>query len=523
MARHESEALWAFAAEELEAEERARVAEHVAGCPECTRKLEEVRQAQALLRTVQEDVPEVRWAEVDEGLQGAAARKLARLERQPRWPWALATVGALAAVLAFVVLRPVTPDPSSSAPVAVREELPAPVLPEVLEAPAPVEEPPQAQLMATRVESVSGARIREADAPERPLAEGEQLRQGSFVRTPAKSSALLRLPEESRARLSPDSEVWLARMDPKRVYLSVKQGRLSVQASHAKREGFIVDAPGSVRVWVVGTVFSVESTPGTAVVTVLEGAVRVELPGPNQEFVGAGERLEINTARRTTKKRALSAKDRQAFQELGMSSEEAAAPSRASSGGMGSARAPERAPATGLAAAPSGTAPAEAAPARPAPASGERSEESPAPVAAAPSGSGEASGSEIAPYPVPTSPEPVEAGVLPPSSEKPGSAAQPQWVPPEPGAPMQGTADARFLWHAQEQLHATTCESFLVGLAEIAERSKVRDFREQARYLRARCFEERLSPAEAQAEYRRYLREFPKGRYIREAKAALLP
>ena len=62
-----------------------------------------------------------------------------------------------------------------------------------------------------------------------------------------------------------------------------------------------------------------------------------------------------------------------------------------------------------------------------------------------------------------------------------------------------------------------------MGLAEIAERSKVRDFREQARYLRARCFEERLSPAEAQAEYRRHLREFPKGRYVREAKAALLP
>jgi hypothetical protein len=86
-----------------------------------------------------------------------------------------------------------------------------------------------------------------------------------------------------------------------------------------------------------------------------------------------------------------------------------------------------------------------------------------------------------------------------------------------------GTTDARFLFNAREQLNATTCESFLVGLAEIAERSTVREFREQARYLRARCFEERLAPAEAKAEYRRYLREFPKGRYVREGKAALLP
>jgi hypothetical protein len=61
---------------------------------------------------------------------------------------------------------------------------------------------------------------------------------------------------------------------------------------------------------------------------------------------------------------------------------------------------------------------------------------------------------------------------------------------------VPGTTDARFLWHAREQLHATTCESFLVGLEEIAERSKVREFREQARYLRARCFEERLAARE---------------------------
>ena len=127
-------------------------------------------------------------------------------------------------------------------------------------------------------------------------------------------------------------------------------------------------------------------------------------------------------------------------------------------------------------------------------------------MAAAPSGAAEALGPEFAPSPAPT-----------------GSESQSSWSPPEPGAPLQNTADARFLWHAREQLHATTCESFQAGLAEIAERSKVREFREQARYLRARCFEERLSPAEAQAEYQRYLREFPKGRYVREAKAALLP
>ncbi|KFE60652.1 FecR domain-containing protein [Hyalangium minutum] len=474
MVRHETESLWAFAAEELGAEEQARVAEHVAGCQTCARKLEEVRQAQALLRTVQEDAPEVRWAEVDERVQSAAARKLARLERQPRWPWALATVGALAAVLAFVVLRPVTSTPLPSAPVAVREEHPTPIK-EV----APIKEaaPSPTPVIATRAENVSGARIREADAQERALVAGELLRQGSWVRTPAKANALLRLPDASRARLAPGSEVRLTRVEPERVSLFVQRGQLAVQASHATREDFVVEAEGGVRTWVVGTVFSVESASESAVVTVLEGKVRVEIPGQPQQFVSAGERLEVNTARRTLKRRALSAKERQAFQELGVPSQEAAATPRPT---------PEKTPSEGA-----------------------LSDNRPAPMATAPSGSSEAPDSEPAPSSAPASPEPEEPGV--------------QWVPPEPGTPTQSTADARFLWHAREQLHAKTCESFLVGLEEIAERSKVRDFREQARYLRARCFEERLSPSEAQAEYQRYLREFPKGRYVREAKAALLP
>ncbi|HYH99057.1 FecR domain-containing protein [Hyalangium sp.] len=515
MARHETEALWAFASDELKAEERARVAEHVAGCAECTRKLVDVRQAQSLLRTVQTDAPAVRWSEVDDRIQTAAARKLARLERQPRWPWALVTVGALAAVLAFVVLRPVAPLAPSSAPVAVREERPAPVSPEIHEvpapavepSPAPAVEPPQAPVLATHVESASGAWIREPDVPERSLVAGAQLRSGASVRTRAKSSALLRLPDASRVRLSPDSEVTLARTEAQDVHLTVTRGRLAVQASHAARQGFTVEAAG-VRASVVGTVFSVECTPSGAVVAVSEGKVRVEAKGQLPRFVSAGERLEVRSAQRTTRTRALSARDRQAFLELGSRPVEAAAPSRP----------------TGRAAE---TTPDTAVPTEPAPSAGAAPEETPPPVAGAPSSGAEASGSELPPYPVPTSPEPVEPGVLassPSTSDVGQGLPSPSpWEPPEPGAPMQGTADARFLWHARDQLHAKTCESFLVGLAEIAERSAVREFREQARYLRARCFEERLAPAEATAEYRRYLREFPKGRYVREAKAALLP
>lgn len=483
MARHETEALWAFASGELKGEAQARVSEHVAGCSECARKLEEVRQAQSLLRTVRGDAPSVRWAEVDERLQSAAALRLARLERRPRWPWALTTVGALAAVLLLVVLRPTPSGPEPSGAVATREEPSAPVRPDAPEVTTPVPEAPPAQALATHVESASGAWIREADAPERSLEPGAQLRPGASVRTLAKSKALLRLPDTSRMRLSPESEVMLARTEPRDVHLTVTRGRIAVQASHVAREGFTVEAAG-VRASVVGTFFSVERTEHGAVVAVLAGKVRVEAEGQPPRLVTAGQRLEVSAGKRVPRAKALSAQDRRAFEEL-------------------------RAP------------PVEAVPRlEPAPSP-------PAPMAATPPASAEKSGPEIVPSPGPTSPAPLETEVLAPSpagSDEPQAFAEaPPWALPAPGGTMQGTADARFLWHAQEHLGARTCESFLVGLAEIAERSKVLEFREQARYLRARCFEERLAATEAAAEYSRYLREFPKGRYVREAKAALLP
>lgn len=535
MARHETEALWAFASGELEAEAQARVQEHVASCEVCARRLTEVHQAQGLLSTAREEVPAVRWTEVDERIQSAAAQQLARLERRPRWPWALVATGALAAVLAFVVLRPtVTAAPQPSAPVAVRKEVPAP--PEVREEkPAPElarQEPPAppsptlreerapvvAPVIATRVESATGAWIREPKARERSLQTGTQLQAGTSVRTQAKSNAVLHLPDESRVRLSPNSEVTLARTAAEDVLLSVKRGRLTVRATHVARKGFTVEAAG-VRASVVGTVFSVERTSRGAVVAVLEGKVQVETAGHLPRLVSAGERVEVTSGKRTPQARALSARDRQAFLELGLPLAQPAPTSRP----VANPPSGTREPGQPAAMAPAAPAPETSAP-EPTPAPSMPTQEKPKPVAAAPS-EPEATGSEFAPYPVPTSPEPTEAVVPPSAVAQNPEAAAPQtgWTPPEPGQPQQGTTDARFLWHAREQLSATTCESFLVGLAEIAERSKVREFREQARYLRARCFEERLAAAEAAAEYRRYLREFPKGRYEKEAKAALLP
>jgi anti-sigma factor RsiW len=482
MARHEAQALWAYAAGELDVETRTRVEAHVAGCAPCAQQLEEVRQARAVLQAARPEAPAVDWARVDERVLGAATRQFARLERTPRWPWAVALVGAAcAAVLAFVLLRPVAPPAQVPAPVVARTEVPAPP------APAPVQEVARIQ-----VESATEAWGHEGGGAEQALKAGGQLRPGASVRTPAKASALLRLPDASRVRVSPESEVVLSRAEARDVHLTVKRGRLAVQASHAERRGFVVQAAG-VRVAVVGTVFSVEQAARGVTVAVLEGKVRVEAEGQPPRLVSAGERVELREGEPTVRPRPLSAQDRQAFLALGVTST----------------------PPVPLLRPPAPKAPAS-------------SVQPPMPEVQEPSAvaSTEASTppAEAPPSPA-VPPEPVVQRPMAPSPAGVGDTfvPPPEWAPGKAGMPLSRDSEERFLRHARAQLSASTCESFLAGLAELAERSTVREFREQARYLRARCFEERLAPEAAAAEYRLYLREHPRGRYADEARTALLP
>ncbi|MFP2912754.1 FecR domain-containing protein, partial [Pyxidicoccus sp. 3LFB2] len=166
-----------------------------------------------------------------------------------------------------------------------------------------------------RAESTSGAVVREVGGAERALQTGAKLRSGVAVRTPARSTAMLRLPDASRVRLSEGSDVELSRAEAREVHLTVRQGRLSVQASHAARQGFLVEAAG-LRVSVVGTVFTVERTEHGAAVAVAEGQVRVDVEGQPTRLVGAGERVELDSRERTLKHEAVSAPDQQAFEAL---------------------------------------------------------------------------------------------------------------------------------------------------------------------------------------------------------------
>ncbi|MFP2909300.1 anti-sigma factor family protein, partial [Pyxidicoccus sp. 3LFB2] len=58
MARHEVQALWALAAGELDAAERARVEAHLAGCPSCAAELERVKQSRTVLHEARAVTPD---------------------------------------------------------------------------------------------------------------------------------------------------------------------------------------------------------------------------------------------------------------------------------------------------------------------------------------------------------------------------------------------------------------------------------------------------------------------------------
>ncbi|RKG66210.1 VgrG protein [Corallococcus sp. CA054B] len=634
MAGHETQALWALAAGELDAAGKARVEAHVAECAACAAEWKRVVEARALLHTTRSVEPSVRWEETGAKLKAAAAKRMAAPERRFLSPWAMTLAGACAVALVVwlggALWRNAAQGPES--PVATRpgtgqrgttegtvaSGAPSPSATEKQEAVAALSE----ATSTTEAERVTGAVVREATGVEHALAAGMRLRSGMAVRTPPKASAVLRLPDESRVRLSAGSDVVFARAESKAVHLTVQQGRLSVNASHAQRDAFLVESAG-LRVSVVGTVFSVERTAAGAAVAVLEGRVRVDAEGQPPRFVDAGERVELAGTGAALKPRALSAGDRQAFRDL-----QAAAPSAAVASVVPAKKGPSRvevspsvatrdtpvagappvendatssqavaqqtpnAPAPGTPpvdnnaassravaqktpdapapvdnnAAPS-QAIAQATPNAPAPvennaapsqAVAQRTPDAPAPeaprtaVAQAPAvhapgealAQAHAPNTEIPQAVHPREPTPSDdfapypgasAGSLASSAPTPGAVQAPSMAPATPSEPrkrktlgglvpgglLSDDSDERFLGYAKVQTAGTTCGQFLVGLGEIASASPRTSHREQARILRGRCFNRQHQPADAEDEFRQYLREFPNGHYATEARIAL--
>jgi hypothetical protein len=511
--------LWAFARGELAADARAQLESHVVSCSRCREALARVETSLVLLRGAAADPPQVKWSEADRAIIAAATSHFAA---RARWRvlGALATLGA-ASALALVLFWMWMP-----------------------------------RGVEITVEAASGAGLADVRAvgrgEEAMVEAGDVLRSGASLRTSADGSALLRLSDSSRARLGAHTGVTFSKADREAVELRLDAGALAVETAHVERRSFFVQA-GSVRVTVVGTVFRVERHEERVAVAVARGRVRVEADERPVQFVDAGRRLVLGTGGNALAEGALTREDDEAFLHLGF------VPERRESADV----APE--PVANLPANPPASA---SAPSKPAstPGSRSRTERKRAPAAKHP-GPPPAQGRVDPPPAVadnssppsgvnPTTPPtpgiggpPV--GSLPSSALVPGGGApsgldadwaipqfrrpedRPAETPADPPAPPSSlaerartsglpiTAEGLFLQRAKESILESTCPRYMAGLAEVVDTSRDPRSREMARILRARCFDEQRLPHQAEFEYRRYLQQFPGGRFAAEARGAL--
>jgi len=452
MACAERSALWAFAAGELPAAEHERVGQHLVSCLECQREHEAIQGTRSVLAVAAGLEPQVDWRAANEKVTGGAARRLAKLETG-WWPLGqrLAFGMAGAAALAVAVL-------------AVVAERPEPRV------------PPVAPMVSAETSVIEAVELASVVLPgtTMPLEQGARVEAGTLVQTQPGGRVVLQLPDGSRLRMAPESTLKLNRASRRDVGLALASGRIDVRAAHVERDGFTVEASG-VRVRVVGTAFSVAVVAQGVEVSVVEGAVAVELASGRSERVAARERVLVEASGQVAR-RATEEDEARAFVELGL-----AAP-------VSAQRPVASAPKTEVREPPG-------QPVR-----------QPARVSQ--------QGAVLAPPPSP----PVPVGPPEPLARTP--AAIPEAPPPEQKLEPVPVEEFR-LRQAERAIGSGDCGRFLGMLAEYLEEAQSPAGRERARITRARCFDDLVMPMEADAEYRRYLREFPNGRFAPEARSVV--
>lgn len=556
MTRHETERLWALAADELELDDKRYVELHLSDCPECRDALEAVQLAQRALDSARTSSPALEWLATDERV-GALVEKRMRKSARPKWvPFAM--TGALVAVAAAVTFL-VWPTAEVNVEVPPSE----PPLVQVLE-PKPI-----------RVELARG--LTRVAASAEPIAAGETLKSGDVLRTGVAGKAFVHLPDSSHVRVAAGTQVALTRAESDDVALTVSRGRVSVRASHEARKAFVVHA-GAVSVHVVGTIFSVENGLAGVEVAVSEGSVRVESGDAQETNVKAGQRLSID-ARGKAKVGALTPvlerelSEVQGIAEAVASAEQQVVTVAAKGGRAPAARQQQQQPGAlpRLSAEESKARVVEPLPAAPSPAPA-AAPEAPVTMTVEPEtqveverfdGPGTAFPSLAggytrgvpfkrdefaieAPAPAPSPAQAAKAeGPVTEESEwaalpkTPAQVAPPTLIvpvlepktvaaPAPPPAPAPQTVTAKtssksleqlFLEKAEASLEKGGCDRYLPGLEDIALESV--DSAQLARVLRARCFDAQLRPKQAMSEYVKYLEAFPKGRYVDEARGAL--
>lgn len=522
MRRNHEQQLWAYASKELDLGTHRFLQAHLEDCPECVEQLAAVQVAKEALELAREAPPPIAWSQLDRRMASLVDARLRRRAKRPQlFRLAAGGVGLGLAIAAAMVLRAPSNEPSSQP-----------------SSPSPSQQ--EALALAARVESARGLTGASGE-----ISDGAQLSDGDVVETIAAGRALVFLPDGSRLRLGGASRLSLGTAQTDEVELTLERGSLAVQASHQPRKAFLVHA-GQLQVTVIGTTFVVRRSRNSVEVAVGEGRVSVCLPAGESTLVEAGQRVRFEGTRQNARRLKLTAHD---SRELAQISEgepsdwveprgavvgSVGGPSQGSAGTLprlSSAEARARlaqAPAyvdTKGPVAPEET-PAELAPLQKhLPLAGESRTElvveappqygSPGPSAPP---QGPAVAGDGAPRSQPS--EWAEVQFKPASAQSPAGAARPA-EDTASSKPVPKDLEAIFLLRAEESLEKGGCDRFLLGLEEIAVDAQRSGRSELARVLRARCFERQLRPRQSMSEYRKYLEEYPVGRFLPEARQAL--
>ncbi|MDP2275729.1 MAG: FecR domain-containing protein [Archangium sp.] len=530
MIRHEVQ-LWAYAAQELELGDQRFVEAHLEDCPECVEQLASVQVAKEALELARDARPRVAWAKVDERIGAMVEKRLHAQARRPLY-FRVGVFGAGLAMAAAAVLYLAMP----------REAL----------LPLPSVEQPSPVSSWARVDRAQG--LTRIDGESSEILDGTELRGGDVLRTSKVGKAYVHLPDGSHLRVGGASQLALTRSEADDVALTLERGSLAVRASHQVRKGFVVHT-GGLTVNVIGTVFGVMNDSEQVEVTVTEGRVRVELPTGESVFVEPGQRLRFDSKTQRSKTLKLTAANERELSEVAAVADATTSVEQravvAAVGGppssppmltaQGTPRSlPRLSPSEARArqvSAPVLTAeePARAAPpiedgktvltvegpaeVWPTLGGGEIVRGVPAPREAMVEAPPVTQPTEWAEAPKPSVDEweSLPAAAAP---EAP-SAARLTEEPAQQPKVIAKDLESIFMQRAEDSIQKGTCDRFLLGLEDIATDSERNARTEQARVLRARCFDSQMRPRQAMSEYRKYLEVYPRGHFAAEAHQAL--
>lgn len=573
MMRHDESRLWEYAARELDEGDRRMVDAHLEDCPECREALATVQVAREALETAREAWPVMEWSKSDEVVGALVERRLAAKARRP-WMFRFAMTAAVAAALAagaFALLRVEAPAPAPE--VAEADVPPMPPAGPTIRVDS-AEGLTRVGRETTAVEG--GAELSGGDVLRTSLA-GK-----AFVHLPDESHvrvaggtqlALTRADVDDVALTLERGRVAVRASHAERRGFVVHTGGLTV---HVVGTVFAVSNSGdALEVAVSEGKVKVDLPNGDALMVGAGQRIRLDTRSEKPQRLKLTPGLERELSELTEVADATAAIEKQVV-VAAVGGRPSAPPMVASSGaprGLPRLSAEEsqrrqvtvQEPVPAVEEAPVAATPSEPIAMRIEPKT-EVIVEGPGDAWPSMAG-GVLRNMPPAPEPKPASqpaewaamPEPKADEWAPMPDEAPKADAAPapkaadEWSPmpepkadewtslpekaPEAAAPppapsrapsklgKKGVApkdlETLFLQRAEAAMGKGECERYLLGLEDIAQDAERNTRTEQARVLRARCFSSQLRPRQAMNEYRKYLSEYPSGRFVDEAHDAL--